>query len=231
MTQMMCAATCQNVWVWDCWLGIIEDAIREGDGKRIVRLWKFLLLQFKQAGRTKYALEALSLQCNINTALSEKQAHDLKWNCTCNPHGILGGNKPLNLHMEHMNHSFKDNISTFAPHISPTSVQKTVHAVPIVEECIANFDHHMNIKQDSGYHVVPTHDKDRHTIFQQLMETRACQYVPQRAYTQYRNCSSHLCSEMRQPRKWTEFTGWIDDKLKDISRECKYKDYLRKTGQ
>ena len=50
-------------------------------------------------------------------------------------------------------------------------------------------------------------------------------------HTQYKNCSSHLCSEMRQPRKWTEFTGLIDDKLKDFSRECKYKDYLRKKGQ
>ena len=106
---------------WD-----LEDAIREGDGERIVRLWKFLLLQFKQAGRTKYALEALSLLCNISIALSEKQAHDWKWNRTCNPHGRLGRNKPLDLHMEHMNRSFKD-ISTFAPHISPTSVQKTAH--------------------------------------------------------------------------------------------------------
>ena len=92
-----------------------------------------------------YALEALSLLCNISIALSEKQAHDLKWNRTCNPHGRLGGNKPSDLHMEHMNRSCKDNISTFAPHISPTSVQKTAHAAPIMEECIANFDHHMNI--------------------------------------------------------------------------------------
>ena len=58
---------------WD-----LEDAIRGGDSECIVRLWKHLLLQFKQSGRTKYALEALSLLCNLNIALSEKQAHDLK---------------------------------------------------------------------------------------------------------------------------------------------------------
>ena len=58
---------------WD-----LEDAIREGDGECIVRLWKLLLLLFKQSGRTKYALEAMSLLCNLNIALSEKQAHDLK---------------------------------------------------------------------------------------------------------------------------------------------------------
>ena len=58
--------------------------------------------------------------------------------------------------MEHMNSTFKDNISTFSPHLSQTSVQKTAHAAPIVEERIATFGHHMSIKQDSGYHAVPT---------------------------------------------------------------------------
>ena len=116
-------------------------------------------------------MEAMSLLCDINIALSEKQVHDLKWNCTCNPHRRVGANQPLDLHMEHMYCGFKDNISTFAPHINPTSVQKTANAAPMVEECMANFDHHMNIKQDSGYHVVPSHINDRHTIFQQLMET------------------------------------------------------------
>lgn len=186
---------------WD-----LEDAIREGDGARIIRLWKFLLLQFKQAGRTKYSLEALRLLCDVNIALSEKQAHNLTWNRTCNLHGRAGGNKPLDLQMEHMNRTFKDNISTFAPHLSQTSVQKTAHAAPIVEEYISNFDQHLDIRQDSGYHVIPTHEKDRHMIFQELLKTKASEHIPQRAYTHFKSCSSHLYNEIRQTRKWTEFT-------------------------
>ena len=34
------------------------DAIREGDGTRIMRVWKYLLLQFKVERRTNYSVEA-----------------------------------------------------------------------------------------------------------------------------------------------------------------------------
>ena len=41
-----------------------RDAISEGDGERIIRCWKFLLLHFYADGSSssKYALEALFLQ-------------------------------------------------------------------------------------------------------------------------------------------------------------------------
>lgn len=86
------------------------------------------------------------------------------------------------------------------------SVQKTAHAAPIVEEYISNFDQHLDIRQDSGYHVIPTHEKDRHMIFQELLKTKASEHIPQRAYTHFKSCSSHLYNEIRQTRKWTEFT-------------------------
>ena len=57
---------------WD-----MEDAIREGDGERMIRLWKFLLLLFKQAGKTKYSLEAMHLLFNATVALSKKRSHEL----------------------------------------------------------------------------------------------------------------------------------------------------------
>ena len=55
---------------WD-----MEDAIRKGDGERMIRLWKFLLLLFKQAG--KYSLEAMHLLFNATVALSKKRSHEL----------------------------------------------------------------------------------------------------------------------------------------------------------
>ena len=35
------------------------DAIKEGDGERVLRCWKFLLPLFKGAGRKNYSLETL----------------------------------------------------------------------------------------------------------------------------------------------------------------------------
>jgi len=42
-----------------------EDAIKEGDGPRIIRCWKFFLLFFKACNRTKYALEAATLLISL----------------------------------------------------------------------------------------------------------------------------------------------------------------------
>ena len=37
-----------------------SDAIREGDGERVIQMWKFLLLYFHAAHRAKYVLEVLT---------------------------------------------------------------------------------------------------------------------------------------------------------------------------
>ena len=59
-----------------------EDAYKEGDGERTIRLWKFFLLHFKANGRTKYALEAFNLIAKVNALLSARKAHQLIWNRT-----------------------------------------------------------------------------------------------------------------------------------------------------
>ena len=68
------------------------DAIREGDGERIIRCWKYLLLHFFADGdkSTKYAIEALFLQFQQQALLSPRQAYCQKWNRTINNHNAKG---------------------------------------------------------------------------------------------------------------------------------------------
>ena len=58
------------------------DTIQEGNGERIIRCWKFLLLHFKADGKgsTKYALEGLYLILQVHALLSPRQAYRLIWN-------------------------------------------------------------------------------------------------------------------------------------------------------
>lgn len=42
------------------------DAIKEGDGDRVIDMWKFLLIIFKRTGRKNYSKEALQLLVNYN---------------------------------------------------------------------------------------------------------------------------------------------------------------------
>lgn len=93
----------------------LHDASQHGDGGRLYRFWKFLLLYFKAAHRTKYALEAFNLVAQV-ALLTPRVAHELLWNRVCNPHGGVGQNIPLDLEKEYLNRLFKDDINTFRAH-------------------------------------------------------------------------------------------------------------------
>jgi L1 cell adhesion molecule like protein len=80
-----------------------HDAVHEGDGNRIVRVWKFLLLLFRGYNKTKYAYAALHLQAEIKALLSESKAHELIWNRTVNDRYGSGNRKSNDLKMENLN--------------------------------------------------------------------------------------------------------------------------------
>lgn len=91
-----------------------RDASRENDGARTIRCWKFFLLNYRaESSRSKYAIEAFHLLAQIYALLSPRIAHELFWNRTVNVNGGAGNNIPLDLHLEHLNRVFKDNINTF----------------------------------------------------------------------------------------------------------------------
>ena len=86
-----------------------RDAMHEGDGPRIMRCWKFLLLFFRFAGHTKYAQEALNMQLLLNGSTSPPVANQLCWGVV-STYGGKGHNLPIDLHMEHLNRCVKDYI-------------------------------------------------------------------------------------------------------------------------
>ena len=84
-----------------------RDAWGEGDGGRVMQCWKLYMPHFIAAGHTKYALDALKLQMQVNATLSPNLAHQVKWNRFVNTRGVGGGglgrNIPGDLHNEHVN--------------------------------------------------------------------------------------------------------------------------------
>ena len=88
-------------------LANFNDAIREGDGERVISLYKILLLIYKSHGCTKYAYTTLMLLVKVSALLSESQAFRLKWNRFCNATGKRARNIPLDLQLEHDNNFVK----------------------------------------------------------------------------------------------------------------------------
>ncbi len=54
------------------WHGF-HDSIREGDGDRILRYWKFLLVIFKSSNKRNYAKEAVNLLLQYYYLFSDRQ--------------------------------------------------------------------------------------------------------------------------------------------------------------
>ena len=103
-----------------------HDTWKEGDGERLMRCRKFLLLHFRANGRTKYAVEAFRTIAQTSALLSPRKAHQLMWNRTCNPKGGIGDNFPLDLQNEFLN---RDNVNTFPSNITSTSIYRSAQSV------------------------------------------------------------------------------------------------------
>ena len=76
-----------------------RDAIHEGDGVRIARCRKVMLLYFFYSKHSKYALEAIHLHAALNGCVSPRLQKYLLWCRVINTHGDAGRNIPSDLYM------------------------------------------------------------------------------------------------------------------------------------
>ena len=148
------------------------DAIKEGDGERIIRCIKMFLLHFKQdgSGSTKYALEALFHLFQLFALLSARLAERLKWNRTVNNKGCLGCNVAMDLALEHDNHLIKDMIRGLGANISEASVRRICRAFFILKAFLEQVDLEMKVKKISGEHTKKSAKQDLHKLVQTLHE-------------------------------------------------------------
>ncbi|KAK3611122.1 hypothetical protein CHS0354_007381 [Potamilus streckersoni] len=94
------------------WRGLNDiarhDAVKENDGPRMIRYWKFDLFEFYEKNHPKYLIFGLRLIANIAGATSERLKHALIWERTVNLKGGKRKNIPKDLHCEHLNREYKE---------------------------------------------------------------------------------------------------------------------------
>ena len=158
------------------------DAIKEGDGERIIRCIKMFLLHFKQdgTGSTKYALEALFHMFQIFALLSPREAERLKWNRTVNNHGRSGCNVAMDLALEHDNHLIKDMIRGLGANISEASVRRICRAFFIIKTFLEHQDLETKVKKISGEHTKKSVKQDLKKVVQTLHEQNVFEKQPNR---------------------------------------------------
>ena len=127
------------------------DTIKEGDGERLLRCWKFFLMYLKQGGSaTKYSLEGLYLMFQYHALLSPQAAHRLMWNIFVKNTPGVGGNIPLDLQLEFFNRTFKEAIKKLGPSASSRSVDRVCHSLQTTIQLMRNFDVNLSVLKRSG---------------------------------------------------------------------------------
>jgi len=125
------------------------DAWSEGDGPRILRCWKILMIHFYSNGNTKYCLQALKLNFQLAT-LSPDLVNQLTWGRFINTHGGAGHNIPCDLHNEHVNRHFKDVITNMGANFTQQSSTRVARDVTTLASTADKFDVATGIHPESS---------------------------------------------------------------------------------
>ena len=196
------------------WVTIFEfyDVIKEGDGERILRCWKFLLLHFKADGKgsTKCALEVVYLILKVNALLSPRQAYRLMWNRIVRD---KDANVPLDLDLEHDNQMAKEAIKKLGRNINEKSVTRIIKAQQTTSKMLHSFDKTLSIMRRSVRHTSASVEKDFKKILSKLAEEHALSETEECKYNHYSACKTSLLDGL----DIRSFYAWTKEHQKNIS--------------
>jgi ribosome-associated toxin RatA of RatAB toxin-antitoxin module len=192
----------------------IQDGISEGDGGRVVRCWKFLLLYLKHdRGSTKYSVEVLYMMFQIKAMLSPRSAHQLIWNRFTKLRPGHAGHIPLDLNLEFYNKTVKQSIKKLGSNASKKSINRICRSIDVTKVLMENFDKEVKTYKTSGKHVRKSALKDMKLVVAELLDQQALSNVPGRSYSYYANSKSSILAGFDLEKMYK----WINDHKKNIT--------------
>ena len=186
-----------------------RDCIREGDGERVLRCWKFMLLLFKASKRTNYSLEALRLLLQHHFLLPPRQAQQLLHSHFVNTRGLPGHNVSCDIHMEHLNRLCKSAVEGLEANKIPDAIVCSGKCIQQVSEVMDRFDQVHSRSKDSSSHSRRSEAKDLERALKTIHDKGVFQSHPGRTHDSYSKLSDSLMSTV----KTTVLESWIKDHL------------------
>ena len=181
------------------------DAVREGDGFRVLRCWRYLFLLFRCSGRKNYTIEAFRMLYNYHFVLSPRQAHQLIWSRFVNTSGLQGRNVACDLHMEHLNRTCKDAMSGLGANKTPKAITRIGKCIGVLKSVLESYDDSISVPQQSDSHSSPPSQKDRDLILKELLLQHIYDEIPGRKHSHIQNLDSSIFSKA----KYHELSQWI----------------------
>jgi L1 cell adhesion molecule like protein len=159
-----------------------SDGIREGDGLRVLRCWRYFMLLFKVHNKRNYSIEALHLLSQYHFYLSHRQAQQLLWSRFINTQNLPGHNIPTDLYMEHLNRICKIAVTNLGANQTPNALKRVGKCVGVLSEVIATYDKEFSVTEKSGKHTAASAKKDNNIILEQLLDANVFSHVDHRSH-------------------------------------------------
>ena len=172
----------------DCFLFFnFLDAIKEGDGLRLMRQYKYFMLYCKADDHhsTKYSLECLYQFFLISSLLSQRDSERFIWNRSVNNHGKKGTNIPLDEATEHSNNFVKQSIKNLGPNLSEAAISRICKAESSTSLILENLDDSLKRHAKSGKHSDPSKERDLQELIKRAQEMNVFEEKVGRAYNHF----------------------------------------------
>lgn len=187
----------------------MQDAVREGDGERLLRLYTIALLFYKAYGHHQYAYSTFLLTVQVNATLSPALAHSVIWNRFWNGRGGKGKNISLDLHLEHLNNFLKSFLKRSGPNMSEQAADRVSKSLYILKEMMDTTDRELEVSKSSGVHHTINMTEDISCLVDVFTKARLFNTVIGREFSTFPKFRRDLFSKVRHAELW----GWMRSKL------------------
>lgn len=192
-------------------LADMQDAVKEGDGERLLRLYSVALMLYKAYGHTQYAFSTLLLTLQVNYTLSPRLAHSLTWNRFWNGRGGRGRNISLDLHLEHLNNFLKSFLTRSGPNLTEQTAYRVSRSLGIWKELMDRTDAELQISRSTGAHHVPRQTEDILTLVEVFKDAELFKDQPGREFSVFPKFRRDLLIKLRQ----SDLRAWLRSKSKE----------------
>lgn len=213
-----------NVFNYGCLhlsLGLLlhnaDDSVKEGDGERLMRVWKFLTFLYRSHGNHKYALAGLRLMASRLALLTPQKAHQLTWNRFANKQGGQGKCISRDLRLEHINQISKQAIRGIgAPNVSPESIQSVTQSTGPLEKLLVKSSQDLGLTKRQTHHTNKTRQEVFTTVLKQIhAKARMFNFVPGRKFDAFPQIKRNIYESLDKKK----LHRWINKHKKSWHRQ------------
>ena len=131
------------------------DAVKEGDGERIMRHWRYDFVYFSINRHHNYRLLSFRLIAQVYALLTPRMAARVIHNRTVNVHGGDGHNISLDIFLEFLNKEVKEDLKRSGSTLTPKLRDRVGRSKQVLDELLHVFDQEVELFTGIGRHSKP----------------------------------------------------------------------------